>query len=109
MSETYVDRGIVKWQPFDSLVGYRTMLGELRQKLGRKEKASLCDDAYELLEYNLKQALNEGLEIEIHYHVSGYIRVTFGTIRRIDQMFKTMVLSTGERIKADDVLALIMP
>ena len=52
MSETYVDRGMIKWQPFDSLVGYRSMLGELKQTLGQKQKASLCDDAFDLLEYN---------------------------------------------------------
>ncbi|TVP85684.1 MAG: hypothetical protein EA375_03720 [Acholeplasmataceae bacterium] len=109
MSETYVDRGMVKWQPFDSLVGYRSMLGELKQTLGQKQKASLCDDAFDMLEYNLQQALAEGLEIEVHYHQSGYTRVTSGTIRRIDPLFKTMVLSTGERIKADDVLALMLP
>jgi len=40
MHNSYVDRGIIKWNAFDALVGYRSMLEEMKYRLGKKSKAA---------------------------------------------------------------------
>ncbi len=84
MLKTYVDRGIIKWNAFDALVGYSSMLEEMRYRLGKKERPVLSDDDYEQLNRDLINAMQNRLEIEIRYFHDGYARFTYGTIKRVD-------------------------
>lgn len=104
MPNSYVDRGIVKWSPFDALVGYHSLLEEMKYRLGKKAKPILSEDAYEELNQKLIAALQETREIEIRYYHDGYIRFTFGTIQHVDYANKKIVLSTCERLNADDIV-----
>ncbi|MDD3957927.1 MAG: YolD-like family protein [Candidatus Izemoplasmatales bacterium] len=104
MPSTYVDRGIIKWSPFDALVGYHSLLEEMRYRLGKKEKPMLSDDDYQELNWKLEQALRESREIEIRYYVDGYIRFTFGSVKKVDYQKKCIVLSTSEALKAEDII-----
>ncbi len=100
----YVDRGLIKWGAFDALNGYSSMLSEMRYRLGKKPKPSLSDDAYELLNRNLQEAWVEHREIEIQYYHDGYIRNSYGVIQRVDFDKRIVVLSTWEKLKADDII-----
>ena len=104
MPEHYVDRGIVKWQPFDALVGYHQILKELKYQRGQIEKPTLSDDALETLNRHLHEALESGLEVEICYYQNGYIKETYGVIKKLDYVTKRIKLSTGECIRAENVL-----
>jgi hypothetical protein len=106
MLNTYIDRGIIKWNAFDALVGYSSMLEEMRYRMGKKERPVLSDDDYEQLNRDLNHAMQEHLEVEIRYFHDGYARFTYGTIRRLDYAKREIVLSTMERLKADDILGL---
>jgi len=106
MLKTYVDRGIIKWNAFDALVGYSSMLEEMRYRLGKKERPILSDDDYEQLNRDLVNAMQNHLEIEIRYFHDGYARFTFGTIRRVDYTNREIVLSTMERLKAEDIIGM---
>ena len=55
MSE-YKDRGIVKWAPFDALIGHSAMLENMIYNLSKKQKNSLSDDEYEDMS-NLKEIM----------------------------------------------------
>jgi len=100
----YVDRGIIKWAPFDALVGYHSMLNELKHRLGKKERPILSDDQLTTLDQTLLLAYHHQLEIEVSYYQAGYIKQTFGYIKKIDHITKIIVLKTLERIAAQDVI-----
>ena len=100
---TYVDRGIIKWSPFDALVGYHSLIQELKYRLGKRDRPLLSDDQYEEMNRKLQIALYENLEIEIEYFKDGYLRSTCGKIKKMDWIQKVIILSTFEKISANDM------
>ena len=105
MRSGYVDRGILKWAPFDALTGYHPMLQEMRHRLGKQEKPVLSDDEYEILNRHIQEAMMYDEEVEIQFFERGYIKYSYGKIKKLDFVFKQVVLSTKERIPAVDVIS----
>ncbi len=103
-SETYRDRGIIKWAPFDALVGYHSLIKELKYRLGKQNKPIMSDDQCEELNRKLSLAFNQDLEIEIEFFSDGYTKYTFGNIRKIDWINKIIILSNYEKINAVDII-----
>lgn len=104
MPSRYVDRGIIKWAPFDALVGYHSLLEEMKYRLGKKEKPILSDDDFEALNRHLLQALKESREIEIRYYRDGYIHSTFGKIKTVNYTNKQLILTSFETLAAEDIV-----
>jgi len=104
----YMDRGIIKWNAFDALAGYSSMLEDMRYRLGKKDRPRLSDDAYEEMNRQLQTALMTNAEIEVKYHRDGYVRFTYGKIKKVDFTTKEIVLSTWERFKAEDILEITL-
>ncbi len=102
----YVDRGIIKWAPFDALVGYGSMLSELRHRLGKKEKPILSDDQYEELNRKLNFAYHHHIDIEIEYYHDGYIKSCYGQIKKLDFIKKIIILSSFDKIDSTSVIHL---
>lgn len=109
LKQVYVDRGIIKWSAFDALVGYHSMLEEMKYRLGKKERPVLSEDQLEELNRKLQEARTNDLEFELRYFSDGYVRFTFGKIRKIDFSSRMIVLSTMERFRAEDILEIILP
>ncbi|MDD3113356.1 MAG: YolD-like family protein [Candidatus Izemoplasmatales bacterium] len=108
MPSRYVDRGIIKWAPFDALVGYHSLLEEMKYRLGKKEKPRLSDDDLEELNRNLMQALKESREIEIRYYHDGYIHSTFGKLKKVDYANKQLILTTFETLEAENIVEITL-
>ncbi|MCF7923927.1 MAG: YolD-like family protein [Candidatus Izimaplasma sp.] len=106
MPSRYIDRGIIKWAPFNALNGYSTMLKEMKFRTRKNKKPILSDDEYQTLNLNIQQAIRENLEVEIEYYENGYIKYGFGKIKKLDFIHKLLILSTNEKIPAIDVLSL---
>ncbi|MDY0075277.1 MAG: YolD-like family protein [Acholeplasmataceae bacterium] len=104
MPNTYVDRGIIKWAPFDALVGYGAMIRELKLRLGKRDKPMLSDDQYEELNRKLQLALHQNLDVSIAYFENGYIHTTPGKIKKIDAVQQLIIMTPFSRIHACDVL-----
>lgn len=107
MPSQYIDRGIIKWAPFDALVGYGAMIREMKLRLGKKDKPILSDDQYEELNRKLSLAVLQGIDVEIEYFFEGYIRTTFGKIRKLDPIQGWIILDTFERINASNITDII--
>lgn len=108
MPSRYLDRGIIKWNAFDALVGYSSMLEEMRYRLGKKPKPTLSDDALEDLNRKLQEALATEKDIELKYYRDGYIRFTFGTVQKVDYTKKEITLSTWEKFQAEDIIEIVL-
>lgn len=104
MPSHYVDRGIIKWAPFNALNGYHSMLEEMKHRLKKHDKPVLSDDAYDELNYRIQEAIHYNHEIEVAYFDSGYIKIGYGKIKKLDFIYKTLVLTTEEKIPAADIL-----
>lgn len=104
MHNTYVDRGIIKWAPFDALVGYHTILSDMRYRMGKAAQPVLSDDQLLELNQNLMLAYKLNIEIEVTYFSDGYLKATFGNVKKIDWIKKFIVLSSFEKINACDIL-----
>ncbi|HPG43626.1 MAG TPA: YolD-like family protein [Acholeplasmataceae bacterium] len=104
MPSHYVDRGIIKWAPFDALVGYGAMIRELKLRLNKQEKPELSDDQYDELNQKLSLAFHQDLEITLTYYDEGYIKNTWGKIKKIDRIHQFIILTPFERIKAFNII-----
>lgn len=103
MPSTYVDRGIIKWAPFDALVGYGAMIREMKLRLGKKDKPLLSEDQYDELNQKLMLAFHQDLEISVAYFEDGYIKTTWGKVKKIDHVNQVIILNPFERIKANSI------
>jgi len=105
MPRHYIDRGILKWAPFDALTGYHPMLQEMRHRLGKQAKPVLSDDQYEILNRHIQEAIINDEEVEIQFFDQGFIKHSYGKIKKLDFIYKQVILSTKEKIPASDVLS----
>lgn len=104
LNTQYHDRGIIKWAAFDALSGFNPMLKEMKQRLNKKEKPILSADDFEQMNLTLQDAIFNDQEIAITYFESGYSKMTFGKIKKLDYNTKILILTTKERINAFDIL-----
>ena len=105
MPSYYVDRGLIKWAPFDALNGYNSMLKEMKYRLRKQDKPALSRDQYEELNRNIQEAIINDEEVEIEFYDAGYIKVSYGKIKKLDFVYKQVILTTEEKISALDVIS----
>lgn len=103
-NHTYVDRGIIKWAPFDALVGFGGILSEMRYNMFKREKPILSDDQFDDLNRKINLAFHMQIEIQITYFSDGYTKTTCGYIKKIDSISRLILLAHYERIQADDIM-----
>lgn len=99
----YVDRGIIKWSPFDGLVGFVDMMEELRYKLGKKPRPELSDDLLAEMEYALQEALEFSKAISISYYYDGYLKTDFGRVGKLD-LSERFIWIEKRKFKLDDIV-----
>ncbi|HAX03148.1 MAG: hypothetical protein A2Y45_06915 [Tenericutes bacterium GWC2_34_14] len=104
MPNTYVDRGIIKWAPFDALVGYGAMIRELKLRLNRLDKPELSDDQYDEMNQKLMIANHQDIEISVTYYEDGYFKTTYGKIKKIDTISKMIILTPFARLSISDII-----
>ncbi len=100
----YHDRGIIKWAPFDALVGYHSLLKELRYQLGKSERPILSDDQLDELNRKLQIAWMKQYEISIHYFEDGYTKTMSSRIIKLDWIKRKIVLEGRYFLSADQIL-----
>ena len=103
MSE-YHDRGIIKWAAFEALVSGDEILEKLLYNLYIINKPILSEDEYKELDQNLKEALDNDKKLIIKYYKDGYVFDSYGKIKKIDRINKSIILNTGESVKIDDIM-----
>lgn len=102
----YVDRGLIKWMPFDALSGFSSLISDLKHHLLIQPEKILTQDHYDLLNYNLLEALHDNKEVNITYYKHHHYIQTTGTIIKVDPYEKRLLLSTKETISINHVILL---
>ncbi len=104
MDSTYRDRGIIKWAPFDALVGYHSLLKELRYRMNRQQKPVLSDDQYQNLNQLLSVAINTACLVQISYFDDGYIQTVTGRVQKLDFIHHRIILEGRFMVGANDII-----
>lgn len=100
----YVDRGIIKWSPFDGLAGFNDLFTELRNKLTRMDKPVLLDDRLEELDLKLKEVIEHQSEILIEYYSDGHVNYVQSMVLKIDTIHSMVWLTNKQRLPIGDIL-----
>lgn len=102
----YKDRGIIKWAPFDALVGFHGKLADMLYNKYKKQKPEIQEDKLEEMDRTLKHAIELNHEIEVSYFVDGYTKITYGKVKKIDQINRILILDSYVKLNLDDILDL---
>ena len=92
------DRGMKKWQPFDSLTNTNKMKHELSKNKQKVEMPILSEDQLIKLENKIKEAYFNKDLIKIYYYFSGSIINKEGKIKFIDYNKKQIILSDNTKL-----------
>ena len=94
----YKDRGMMKYQPFDSLTNSLAMKHELQLKKNKITKPTLSEDQLEQIDLKIKEAYYNNDSIKIYYYSNGKILNKANKILRIDNIKKIIVLNDNTKI-----------
>ncbi len=93
MNNRYVDRGIIKWAPFDGLAGFNDLYQELKYRLGKTEKPILSEDQLYEMDLNLQKAFHEHCMVYLSYFKDGYTKQVYGYVTKIDPLYKLIYIN----------------
>lgn len=91
----YKDRGIIKWAPFDALVGFRGMIKEMLHNQNKIEKPVLTEDLLNEMNWTLEEALEFNKELQIDYYEDGYIKTLCSKVLKVD-LYKQEIFLTNK-------------
>jgi len=97
------DRGNIKWTSL-MLVEHRKKLEKLKNNENNKEKPELSEDELERLNYILKRAINENLNIEVIYYHKKNFHHCKGKIMKIKSFPQKIILNSNEKYNKIKIL-----
>ncbi len=90
------DRGIIKWQPFNSCFNSNDILEDIKRKKQLVRFPILSEDQLNVLENKIKMAYNLKLFINIEYYYDGKIKNLNGKINYFDYYSKKLIINKKE-------------
>lgn len=88
-----IDRGIIKWQPFDSCYSSTKILNDIYNKKNRKIFPILSEDQLFILEEKIIDAYHLNEVISIEYFYNGDILNIKGKINSLDYQNKKLYIN----------------
>ena len=86
------DRGIIKWQPFDSCFSSNKILKDIVNTKSKKIFPTLSQDQINILEEKIIDAYHLNISINITYFYNGFIYNINGIISNIDSNKKCIFI-----------------
>ncbi len=88
------DRGMIKWQPFDSVISSKNVINSLLHEKEKVNKPVLSEEETEALEEKIIDAFYSQEVISLDFYKNGYIKTITGQIKKIDHISKTIYLNS---------------
>lgn len=82
------DRGMIKWQPFDSVIPSKQIVNEILKQKSRIKIPNLSDEQKKIIEDKLILAYYENEEITLDFYYQGKIIQIKETIKKIDSTYR---------------------
>lgn len=87
------DRGMIKWQPFNSIIPSKQMIKDILTEKTKIKKPLLSDEQIQDIENKLIECYYEKVPIKINYYFQGNILATKGVIKKIDFTYHKIYLN----------------
>ena len=88
-----MDRKIIKWTPFDSVINSKKVIKEITHERERISKPILSEDQLKYIEDSIRDAYTNKDIININYYEAGYIHNIKSNINKIDYLNKIVYLN----------------
>ena len=92
------DRGMMKWQPFDSLGNSARMKKEIARSKNKKEMPLLSEDQLSKINTKIQEAYFNFSDIKITYFFNNNIITKKVKIKKIDYNLKQLILSDNTKL-----------
>ena len=86
-------RKMIKWKPFNTIPEISKIIDEIEEKKLRQPIPILMQDLTESINYNIQEAINNNLKIEIKYFKQGFLKYEYGYIKIIDTNKKYILIN----------------
>lgn len=88
-----LDRGMIKWQPFDSVISGKKMVHDVLKQKSKIIKPNLSEEQITALEEKLISAFYEHETITLEYYTQGKIVKINDKIKKIDSTYRKIYLN----------------
>ncbi len=100
------DRGMIKWQPFDSVISSKSLLNTLVHEKEKIAKPVLSLDEECIIEEYIIEAFYSQEDVTLQYYWNGYLQVLTGKIKKIDRISKIIYLNS-QRLFFKQIVAIL--
>lgn len=102
-----LDRGIIKWAPFNSVTPSKELISRLDKEKQKINKPVLSEEQLEYLQKELFEAYNNELEPTIKYYKNGIIFNEKSKIKVLDLCHNRIILNTNKIIYFNQIIKII--
>ncbi|MEG0794279.1 MAG: YolD-like family protein [Bacilli bacterium] len=99
-----IDRGFIKWQPFNSLFVASEVKRNLATEKTKTTKPVLSEEEISFIEKTLIEAYYSKSNTTIFYYKDGFIKEINTKIKKIDQVYKMIYLDNNIKILFNQIL-----
>ena len=89
------DRGMIKWQPFDSLLSTKKVAKEIINEKSKVAMPTLSEDQLLNIEEKVLEAYYNGETVRLVYYRKGTYYTKVSLIKYIDKYKKQLILNDG--------------
>lgn len=86
------DRGMIKWQPFNSVVSNKEILTTLLKEKSKQSKPEMSEEEINIIEKQIINAYYMQSITNITYYKNGYLLKIKGKIKKIDKTYNLIYL-----------------
>lgn len=101
-----IDRGIIKWRPFESLIPSKQILQNLLLEKKKITKPILSEEEIMNLESQIIEAYYNKEKIQITFYKNGLLKNIKGQIIKIDQVYKLVYLNNNLKLLFNQIIAI---
>lgn len=87
------DRGMIKWQPFNSVVSNKVVINAILKEKNKIKMPLISDDEMSFLESEIIDAYYKEVPVNITYFQNGLLLNIKSKIIKIDQVYKMVYLN----------------
>jgi len=99
-----IDRGIIKWQPFNSVTPSKEIINRLVKEKQKIHKPILSEEQLETLQKDLLEAYNNELKTIVEYYKNGVIYKEIGVIKILDLSHERIILNNNKIIYFNQII-----
>lgn len=99
------DRGMLKWEPFASVVTPQQVVEEIQSNKNKKNKPVLTEDELEKLNQQLFECFSSSISAQITFYENYDFNTINGTIKKID-MTRKAILINNKVIYASQIISI---